>query len=428
MRRGFSGAVGAALFGLALLAPGAQAQLLDWIAAVVNEDVISATELDLEIDRVERSIAASGATAVPARDVLRERVLDLLIDQRLQLQRAANLGIEVGEADLDRLIGVYREQNGLLDDPAFAGRLAEMGLAETDFRKTFKEDVLITEAVRRDVLPYLSISDDEVEQQVRKETDRQFVREYRLRHIYIGIGAGTAGGEVDERRALTESLRERILGGEEFASVAAAHSESESSLEGGNLGWRDSGLLPDAFLEEVEGMRPGDVSPVIRTANGFHLLMLEDERDIPRSTEEVKVRLSIITLDSEEEGALARAEELHGQLLAGADFAELAEKESIDPASAAEGGDIGWVNLSELLPQIAEAALDLEPGEISPPVRSDLGLHIIRFVDRTMEEASEERIKQRALETIRERRLFEARRNWVNFLRSNAHIEIKEAG
>lgn len=420
-------ALASAFAALALALPGAQAQLLDWIVAVVNEDVISATELESEIDRVERSILESGATAVPAREVLRARVLDLLIDQRLQVQRAEILGIEVTEGELDRVVASHRERNGLEDDAEFADALAALGFSEETFRDAVRHDILIGEAVRRDVLPYLSISDDEIDQQLRKELDGRFISEYRLRHIYVGIGAAAAQ-EEDGREAYAESLRARILGGEEFAAVAAAHSESESSLEGGNLGWRDSSLLPDAFLDTLEVLEIGDVSPVIRTANGFHLLKLEDKREIPQAVEEVRVRLSIITLDSEEEGAAELAEDLHRQLAEGADFAELAERESIDPASAAKGGDIGWVNLSELLPQIGEAVLDLEPGEISPPVRSDLGLHIIRFDERTMEKASEERIRQQAVETIRNRRAFEAQRNWVNFLRSNAHIEIKEAG
>jgi len=409
-------------------APPASAQFLDRIVAVVNGDVISLAELDSEVSRVEKSIAADGTQALPSREELRERILDLIINKRLQLQRGRALGIELTDGSVSSLLDEYRRENGLTEDRDYRSFLWDLGVSPREFEKIFREDMLIQEAMRRDVFPYMNISEEEIQRQVRKQREGRVINQYRINHILLEISPGLSDRRREELKATAGELRARHVEGETFESLAAVHSDAPNSLEGGSLGWRDASQLPDEFLLALREMQPGDVSPVIETGNGFHLIHLGDVREIPVDIGQMRVKLRIITLDAEADGAYEFAEGLYAQLVDGASFGDLAREHSIDPGSRDEGGDIGWLNMGDLLPALGSAVTRMGIGEISRPVESPLGLHIINLLDQQSEAFSEDILRARALQNLQERHLLEARRDWINLLRSNARIEIKEIG
>ncbi len=416
-----------AFSGLVVPVPVSSAQLVDRIVAVVNEDVITELELEFEVDRVAQSLARTEA-GTPSRDLLRKRILELLIGNRLQIQRAEQLGIRISEAQLDGIINVFRKQNGLEDKEAFAAFLERSGDSLRQFRRSVHEDALIREAVRRDVIPFIRITDEEIDRQIMKRTEGKFISDYNLRHIFVEVKAGATAEEKQGLLQLVEDVRRRVVEGESFPVLAAEYSDTGTGVSGGDLGWRDASSLPDEFLAGLGNLSPGEVSDVIKAANGFHLLQLLDRRDVSNAVDRFMVRLKIITLDREAEDAGTQAREAYSRLLSGEPFNELAKELSIDLATASKGGDIGWVNLDELLPEIREAVLELGVGETTVPFESRLGWHIVSLVDEAAEMVSKEKIRQQALDELRERYLFEGRRDWINLLRSNAHIEIKVTG
>ena len=427
MHRTFLGAIVGALL-LFVPSGASHAQFLDRIVAVVNDNVITQTELEFEMARVEASIASSATTSVPARDVLRPRILQMLINKHLQLQRGRSLGIGISDSDLERNVEIFRKENGLARDREFEIYLRSHGITHEEFANVFRDDLIIHEAVQRDVLPFMSINEEEVERQIRKQREGRFVKEYQLNHILIEVGAGATEERKAKRRQFAEEVRTRALAGESFESLAVLYSDAENSLNGGNLGWRDPSLLPDEFLDNLLGMEAGGVSPVIEVGNGYHLLYLAKIREIPSVVDRILVHLRIITLESESEEAKGFADNIYERIRKGEPFEELAREHSIDPGSADKGGDVGWLNLNEMLPPLAEVVVRMEKGEVSQPIRSSLGLHIMKLIDQSTEMLDQERLRRKAIADLQERHLFEARRDWINLLRSNAHIEIKEAG
>ena len=406
----------AALFFFAL----ASAEVLDRIAAVVNHDVITDLEVTGEIDEVESDLAGRGA-AVPSREILRPRVLDALINRRLQLQRADALGIQISEEDINEHIARAAAERGMSASDFQDAIVQNLQVDFADFRRDIRDDLRIQGALRREVFLQIYIPPAEVDDFLRARRDAD--DEILALHILIAIPEGADVAAVSERRALAEKVRTEAANDGDFAQLAVANSDGESALDGGEIGWRRTDSLPSLFVEELQNLREGEVGRVLEGGNGFHILKLEGRRQGEKSTATARRRVRHILLTGE--NSRAQAEAAKKRIEDGESFAAVAAEMSADTATASAGGDLGWSLPGQLLDELENAVASLAEGKLSEPVRSDFGWHILQV--NGIEAADAETERRRAISALRERRAFDARAQWLRRLRGEAYIELRQA-
>ena len=403
-------------------AGAAAAQEINRIVAVVNDDVITALELDAEADEVERALMSRGA-AVPARSVLRERVLNALINRQLQMQEADALGVEISDDELDRRIGEFKKENRMSDADLRRYVEEELGEDFDKFRADVRDDLRIGAALRRQILARIHVSEGEIDDFLRAETGAGARDEFRVSRILIALSEGAAAVEIEEKRALAADLQARAAGGEDFTQLAVEYSDAGDALEGGDLGWRRASELPGVFLLELQNLAAGEVGRVIESSNGFHILRLAERRLASAAGEVVRRRVAHILLDGED--AREQLVALRGRFERGESFADLAREYSVDQATAKEGGDLGWAVEGGLLPELEAALVELGAGEVSDPVRSPFGWHLLRVTEMERSEIDAEELRRRALGALRERRALQAQESWRRRLRNAAYIELR---
>ncbi len=415
---------------LALLpaAAGARVVPLDRIVAVVNDDVITATELDHRLAVIKRQLARRN-TRLPADDVLRRQLLERMIQERLQLQLARSIGIRVDDETLTTVLSRIARDSGM-DLHQFRRALEADGFDFAEFRENVRNEIIIDRLRQQRVERRISVTEQEIKNQLeRLERDRASRLEYRLAHILISLPEGAGPDAVAETRRRAEAVLARLRGGADFAAVAAEVSDGQKALEGGDLGWRRAGQLPPAFAAAVEGLAPGEVSGLIRSASGFHILKLVDKRrgggrHVVEQTlaRHILIRTDAVTSDEQARNRLA---ELRRRILAGEDFGELARRYSQDKASAAEGGSLGWTEPGRLVPRFEKAMQALAPGQISEPFRTRFGWHIVQVMARRQQDLTDEMRRREARLVVRKRKTEEAVRDWLRRLRDEAYVEVR---
>jgi peptidyl-prolyl cis-trans isomerase SurA len=410
----------APLMVLALLAPPAAAETLEQIIAVVNDEVVLASELERELRTVRQQLRQRNID-LPSREVLEEQVLDRLITQRLQLQMAERTRIRVDDVTLNRALQDIASRNDLTLEQ-FRDVLERDGIEYAAFREDIRDEITISRLQQRQVQQQVQVTEEEVENHLDNLRARGALdEEYRLRHILVAVPEAASPDEVAQAREKAASLRRQLVEeGAEFARLAASESDGQNALEGGDLGWRRGGRLPDAFTDALRNLETGGISEVVRSPSGFHLLRLEERRTTGGETE-VQTRARHILLTGE--NARSRLQRLRRRLEDGADFAELAREYSEDPGSAERGGDLGWVGSGALVPAFEEAMQALNPGEMSQPVETRFGWHLIQVEDRRRQAAGLESRRNEARQLIRQRKSEETIDRWLRQLRAEAYIE-----
>jgi peptidyl-prolyl cis-trans isomerase SurA len=409
-----------------------QAVVLDRIVAIVNDEAITQRELDERARLAMKQLAQQG-TAAPPRAVVERQLLERMIGDRVQVQFAKESGVRVDDVELERAIQRIAEQNKLSMDTLRA-TLERDGVPYTKFREDIRSEILMARLREREVENKIVVTESEIDNLLATEQrDGASNEELNLSHILVVVPENASPEQVQSRRARAEEALAQLSKGGDFRQVAASYSEAPDALQGGEMGWRPGDRLPTIFFEALKSMKPGDLSGVLRSANGFHIVRLNDRRSTggqtvaaPASVEQTRVRHILIKsneLVSENE-ARNRLRVLKERLENKADFAELARVHSED-TSASRGGDLGWILPGDTVPEFEREMDRLKPGEISEPIRTPFGMHLIQVLERSSQDVSKERRRIAARQTLRARKSDEAYQEWVRQLRDRAYIEMR---
>jgi len=413
-------------------APGAFAQamsLVDRVVAVVNKEAITLSELNDQVAAAERQLRRQG-TPLPDHATLERQVLERLILVKAQLQLANDLGIKVEDVQLDRAVQRIADNNGMsLAD--FRKALESGGVSFDKFRKEVREQIILTRLREREVDSKIHVSDSEIDMYLEQNKDTlQQQTEYNVAHILLRLPDQASPERIEAARARAEKARAEALAGADFAKLAATYSDGPDALKGGELGWRSTARLPDLFTAALKTMQVNGISPVLRSPAGFHILKLLGRREAGGAAgppvKQTHVRQILIRTNQAVSDADAKRtlENLRERIVrGGADFAELARVHSED-GSAARGGDLGWLYPGDTAPDFARAMDALKPGEISQPVKTQFGWHLIQVLGRRTAGMTPERMRLQAREALRERKSDEAYQEWLRKLRDETYVEI----
>lgn len=420
----------ASLFAHAALAADGAIEV-DRIVAVVNSDVITRTELRQRVEQVTRQLSRQG-TPLPPAEVLERQVLERQIVERLQLQLAGETSLRVDDVTLDRALGRIADNNRMsMTD--FRKALEKDGISWERFRDEVRNEMLLGRVRERVVDSRIVVSDAEVTNYLSNpENLAGGQEELNLAHILFRAPEGASPEQLARLRAKAEDVAARVARGEAFDKLAASYSDAPDALSGGNLGWRSAERLPGLFAEAVSGLKPGDTTPVLRSAAGFHLVKVVGRKGggqavAPAQVQQtharhILVKTSEVVSDADARRRLADLRERIVQ--GGASFADLARQHSAD-ISAAKGGDLGWIYPGDTVPEFEQAMDALKPGEVSQPVQSPFGWHLIVVDERRVQDVSDDRKRAAARNALRERKSDEAFQDWLRQLRDRAYVEYR---
>jgi peptidyl-prolyl cis-trans isomerase SurA len=422
---------------LAAAVPAVQAQARstpvrtgDYIVAVVNQELVTASELEVRLRRV-REDAARQRASLPPEDQLRREVLDLLIDERVQLTHARESGVRIDEPELDRAVNNVAVQNQITMTQ-LRERLRRDGIDYARFRNNVR-DQMLTERVReREVQSRIRVTDAEIDAFLeQRRATASASAEYNIAQILVTVPEGAGSDEVSRRRERIEAARQRIAAGEAFDAVAREISEDPNRAAGGVLGLRSAERLPDVFVEAVRGLKPGEVAPnLLRSGAGFHLLKLVDKRegDAFRFTQ-TRARHILLRPSAQlsAEAALRRLAGFREQIESGRASFEALARDNSEDGSAPLGGDLGWTNPGTFVPEFEEAMNRLPINGLSDPVVSRFGVHLIQVTERRTVSLDAKQQREQARNVLRERKFDEAYDEWLRELRARAYIELREA-
>lgn len=420
--------LGLTLLSAAILTRAEEGEIskIDRIIAVVDQVVITENEL---LDRIQtvRSQLEKQGTSIPPRDVLQKQILERLINDRLLLQYAAQTGLKVDDTQLDKTIERIAEQNKL-DVPGFRAALEEEGISYRKFREDIRNEILIARLREREVENRVNITEAEIDNYLTTQSSRTDIQdEFEISHILIRTPEDAAPEDLQKLREKAQEALAKLNAGEEFSQVSARYSDAPNALEGGKLGWKTATQIPDLFNEALKPMQPGQISAILRSPNGFHILKMNDRRGgtSPLVVEQTKLRHILVKLSEimSESDALQRMKMIKERLDNGENFADLARQYSED-ASANGGGDLGWVNPGDTVPPFEQAMNQLAPNEISDPVRTPFGFHIIQVLERRKQDMTQEAARFKARQEIKSRKAEEAYIDWVRELRDRAYVEL----
>ena len=401
--------------------------MLDRVVAVVNSEVVTRLDLDEQIKVALQQLRRQG-TPLPARDVLERQMLERLVTAKVLAQSARETGLRVDDTQLQRSIERIAQENKLAP-PAFRKMLEADGIDFTRFREELRNEILIARLKEREVDSKILITEAEIDNYLKNQQSQGSKDgEYSLSHILVMVPEQASPEQIKAKRIIAEKALDQIRGGADFRQVSAGVSDAQNALDGGPLGWRPAAKLPQIFVESVKSMKVGDVSAVLRSANGFHIIKLLDKRGsespliIPQThARHILIRLNEVVSEAE---AKQRLTNLRERIENGANFAELARLQSEDP-SASRGGDLGWLSPGDAVPEFERAMDGLKPGQVSEPVQSPFGWHLIQVVERRSEDMSKERQRVLARQSIRTRKGDEAYQEWVRQQRDRAYVELR---
>ncbi len=411
----------------ALTAAARDAVLVDRIVALVGKDVITLTELAERTAQAERDLLRR-RIAAPDPAVLRRQVLERMVLDKAQQQRAAESGLRVDELELDRAVQRVA-QNNKMTLAELRHTLEQDGMTFEDFRNDLRRQIVLTRLREREVDDRVQVSEAEIDQYLEENRpEATQAVEYDVAHVLVRVPEQASAEQVEQSRARAARVRAEAAAGGDFARLAASYSDAGDALQGGAMGWRAPGRLPDLFAQALGDMKPGEVSPLLRSPAGFHVLKLVGRRGAGEAAPVTQTRARHILLKTSEvvseEEARRRLEGLRERIAAGADFAELARLNSED-GTAALGGDLGWVYPGDTVPEFERAMAVLKPGEMSGVVRTPFGFHLIRVEERRAADVSVERRRQQARLALRERKAEDAYQEWLRQLRDRTYVELR---
>ncbi len=406
----------------------ANPQLLDRIAAVVDDDIILLSELEDRV-RVIRQQMQDRNTPLPPEETLREQVLERMILESIQLQMAERAGIRISDNEINETIKNIARQNNMTPE-AFQQALSSEGVSYKALRDQIKREMIINQLHQRRVASRIQINDKDIDNFLNSDFGKtNLAPDYRLGHILIPLSQSANPTERAQAEALVDEVLQQLNQGADFAQVAATYSKGQKALEGGDLGWRKAAQLPTLFADTVLDMKKGDVAGPIRSASGFHIIKVLDLRGgTEHIVEQTKVRHILIKPNEIRslEDAQHLISDIRQRIIENKDsFDAMAKTYSDDPGSALEGGDLGWVIPGTMVKEFEQAMNNTAPGEISEPFRTRYGWHILQVLERRNQDMSEEVRRNRARTMIQRRKFDEELTTWLREVRQNAYVEIR---
>lgn len=400
---------------------------IDRIVAVVDQAVITENELAGRIATVSAQLEKQG-TQLPPQDVLQKQILERLINDRLQLQLASQTGLRVDDNQLDKTIDRIAEQNKM-DLPQFREALAADGISYRKFREDIRNEILLARLREREVDNRISVTEAEIDNYMTTQAAAgPAADEYEISHILIRAPDDSTPEVLQRLRDKAEQALKQLKSGAEFSQVSASFSDAPNALEGGSLGWKSRAQVPTLFADALKPLQVGELSPILRSANGFHILKLTNKRggSSPLVIEQTHTRHILIKLTEvvTENDAKRKLESIKERLDNGGDFAALAKQYSED-GSASNGGDLGWVNPGDTVPQFEKVMNELKPNGISEITRTPFGLHIIQVLERRKQDMTNESARLKARQEIRARKSDEAYQDWLREMRDRAYVEYR---
>ena len=403
-------------------------ELLDRVAAVVNDGVVLNSELDDQMSIVTERLRQQ-KLELPPQNVLRQQVLERLVLQEIQTQRAAKAGLKVPDETLNSALTDVAQRNGI-PLSQLPEALQQQGIDYAAYREDVRKELTLGLLRQRDVLQRISITPREIDQYLDKEAKMPASdMEYNVSHILIAVPQEATPQQLDEAAKRAQEVSTRAKGGEDFAKLALAYSKSQTALEGGALGWRKGGELPTFLADTIAKMKAGEVSDPIRTPTGYHIIRLNDMRGSGKKAIENQMHVRHILMKTTElaDDATVRQKlsDIRERILKGEDFAGLAQTTSQDPGSQSQGGDLGWTGPGTFVPEFDAAIAGLKEGEISEPFHTQYGWHIAQLLGRREYDNTDELKRRQAIEAIRASKADEETELWLRRLRDEAYVETK---
>lgn len=406
----------------------AQVQPLDRVVAIVDNDVVMQSQLDQRVREVQQTIARrEGGAPDPA--ALRSQVLDRLIVENIQLQLGARAGIRISDDELNQAMETIAQRNNMTLDQ-FRGAVARDGLSYEQAREQVRREMIISRVRQRQVGERIQVSDQELQNFMASDLGRMHLSDdYRLANILIPVPDGASTANIQEAEARAQQVYRQLQQGADFGQLAIANSAGENAFDGGEIGWRKAAQLPAPFDNMVGSMSVGDVTQPVRTPGGFIMIKVLEKRGAGNQVrDEVHVRHILIKpseIRSEQE-TQKLIERLYQRIQNGEDFATLAKSFSEDPGSALNGGDLNWVDPSNLVPEFRQVMEQTPQGQLSRPFQTQFGWHILEVLGRRATDASDDARRQQALTLLRNRKYDEELQNWLGRIRDEAYVEIKK--
>jgi peptidyl-prolyl cis-trans isomerase SurA len=402
--------------------------LLDRIAAIVNDGVVLNSDLDQQIEVISDRLREQ-KLELPPQNVLRQQVLERLVVQEIQMQRADKDGIKVPDETLNSALQEVAQRNNI-SFSQLPQVLSQQGIDYAAYREEMRRELMLGMLRQRDVLQRISVTPREIDQYLDKQTKTPNEHnEYNVSHILIAVGETASPDQIEDAGKRAQDVYKRAKAGEDFAKLAVANSNSQTALEGGALGWRKGSELPTFLTDLIVKLKAGEVSEPLRTPTGYHIIKLNDVRTEEKKTieDQVHVRHILMKTNEIEDDATVKQklETLRQRIMKGEDFGGLAQTNSADAPSQSQGGDLGWNVPGTYVPEFQQAIADLKDGEISEPFRTQFGWHIVQMLGRRRVDNTDEVRRHEAAEAIRASKADEETELWLRRLRDEAFVEFK---
>ncbi len=397
---------------------------LDRIAVIVNDDVITLRELDNRVRDYAIQLRINTANPLDLA-ALKKQVLERMIQNKIQLQQAARLGITIDDVSLNRMLTALADSNKLTLDQ-LRSRIESEGMDFARFRKQSREDLIIKQLQQRLVADKVTVTDQEIKQFVTTNSDSQNNQRYRINHILIATPQTAKPEDISRAQKKAARIYQSLQSGQDFNKVAINESNGRNALQGGDLGWRAANELPESFVQILSTMKKGEISKPIRSASGFHLLQLVDSTTGDQTVEQNHARHILIRTSAEldDDGARELLSKLKTEILDGTDFGKLAQEYSQDPGSKDNNGDLGWADPGMFVATFEDVITSLKPGEISEPFKSQFGWHLVQLLERRRHQQTSSTLEAQARDQIRKRKIDEELRLWLRRIRDEAFVDI----
>ncbi len=408
------------------------AKVLDSIHVVVNDDVITRNEVRSRVNQITQRLQSQGAQ-LPDPATLERQVVEAMIVERAQLQLAREMGVRVGDRDLDATIARIAEGQQM-SVQELRNQMEKQGMTFAQFREEIRNEIMMQRLREHEVDSKIQISDAEIDTYLAAEKAAAADRvEMDISQILVRIPENASPEQIAARRARAEEVLRQLRTGADFAKMAATYSDAPDALKGGAIGWREADRLPPVFANELRKLKPGQVTPAIRTNVGFHIIKLVDQRQLAQEADKALVQqtrarhiLLKVTPTMSDVEAQRKLTEIKEKIASNAaSFEDMARQHSQD-ATATRGGDLGWLFPGDTVPEFESAMNALQPNEVSGVVQSPFGYHLIQVLERKTEDVTKQKERNRARQVLHERKMQEAMEDWARQVRDRAYVEFRE--
>lgn len=399
---------------------------LDRILVIINDDIITQSELNERLI-ITKSRLSKRSISLPSDSVLSQQVLDAMILEHLQLNHATTLGLTASENQVTNALETLARQN--YDNvKSFLKKAQKDNISEKSIRQDIQKQIILKQLANRIVNSQVVVSEHEIDTYLDERVSQGSVTEYNFSHILISLPDTASDAIRRKAKNLANSIHKKLSRGQSFERLAIAHSKGPNALKGGEIGWRESGRLPDIFVQALKTLRPGKFSQILESANGYHILRLNKQRgsSVNAVVKQTQARHILLRPNAimNKKDAINRLHILRTRILAGESFDDIARAHSNDLGSASQGGHLGWISAGQLVPEFETVMENLKPGEISKPVSTRFGVHLIQVLKRRHKDVGAEQQRLSARQTIRARKAEEHLQKWLRELRDQAYVEM----